>query len=208
MKRIFALVVSMAALSAVCMAQLKNATDASIKQVASANEKITTIQCPFERTQKMEFMAEAAVSKGTFNYSKPSQLSMVYENGEIFVINESSVSVGNKGKVRSLKATNKHVEDLASTLLKCLKGDVASLDGTLKNTEKGAKHIVYTIDVDYKVGRSDVVSLELRYDKNAFTLVSIRLNEEDGSYTIYELQNKVLNKEIPASTYVVAKKKK
>lgn len=190
------------------MAQLKNANDESINEIAKANEKVTTIQCAFCRTQQMEGMTNAAKSDGDFRYTKPGQLSMVYADGELFVINNDQVAVGKKGKTRNLRATNKHVEDLASTLLACMSGKVATLNGSLKKKDTTAKQIVFTIDVDYKMGRSKVNQLELKYDKSDLTLSSLKLTEEDGSYTTYELKSKTLNKEIPAETYTIKKNKK
>ncbi|MDO4462123.1 MAG: outer membrane lipoprotein carrier protein LolA [Bacteroidia bacterium] len=207
MKRILS-VVSAILCSISAMAQLQNANEPTLAEIAKANEKISTIQCPFSRTQKLEGMTKATSSDGSFYYTKPSQLAMVYTDGEVFVINNDQVSVGKDGKVRNLKASNKHVEDLASTLLACMSGKVSSLNGTLKKTDKTAKQIVYTIAVDYKMGRSKVTQLELKYDKADLTLVSLKLTEQDGSFTTYELKSKSLNKEISADIYAVKKTKK
>ncbi|MCQ2214927.1 MAG: outer membrane lipoprotein carrier protein LolA [Bacteroidales bacterium] len=190
------------------MAQLQNANDASLNEIAKANEKVTTIQCDFSRTQKMEGMTKASTSDGKFCYTKPKQLSMVYNDGETFVINNDQVAVGKTGKTRNLKATNKHVEDLATTLLACMSGKVNTLEGTLKKTDNSGKQIVYTIAVDYKMGRSKVKELELKYDKSDLTLASLKLTEDDGSFTTYELKTKTINKDIPAETYAIKKNKK
>ncbi len=207
MKRILS-VVSLIFCSLSLMAQLQNANEATLGEIAKANEKISSIQCPFTRTQQMEGMTKAASSDGNFFYTKPSQLAMVYADGELFVINNDQVAVGKEGKTRNLKATNKHVEDLASTLLACMSGKVATLNGTLKKTDKSAKQIVYTISVDYKMGRSKVTELELKYDKSDLTLSSLKFTEQDGSYTTYELKNKSLNKEIPAEKFITKKNKR
>lgn len=205
MKRILT-IAAVALCSISAMAQLKNASDASLKEIAKANEKVNTIQCDFSRTQKMEFMTTPATSNGKFCYTKSDKLSMAYTDGELFVINGETVSLGTKdGKNRNLKATNKHVEDLASTLLACLSGNVSSLEGTLKKTDNGTKQITYIIDVNYKMGRSKVKSLELKYDKSDYTLSSLKLIEEDGSYTTYELKTKTINKDIPEETYTSKK---
>lgn len=205
MKRILT-IAAVAICSISAMAQLKNASDATLNQIAKANEKVKTIQCDFSRTQKMEFMTTPATSNGKFCYTKADKLSMAYSDGELFIINGETVSLGTKdGKSRNLKASNKHVEDLASTLLACMSGNVTSLEGTLKKTDNGAKQITYMIDVNYKMGRSKVKSLELKYDKSDFTLASLKLIEEDGSYTTYELKAKSLNKDIPEETYASQK---
>ncbi|MBE6339362.1 MAG: outer membrane lipoprotein carrier protein LolA [Bacteroidales bacterium] len=205
-KIIFSAVALFATLSSI-EAQLKNANNsAELNSIKSANEKVQTIQCQFKRTQKMSYLNSDVTSQGDFYFTKADKLSMLYSDGEKMIINGDKVAIGKDGKVRNMKSKNHHVEDLSSTLLSCMAGSLTDLEGSLKSAKKGAKEYVVEIAVNFKVGRSKISNLELKYDAKDLTLNSLKMIEEDGSYTLYELQKKTLNKEINNSVYSTDKK--
>lgn len=59
-----------------------------------------------------------------------------------------------------------------------------------------------------KVGRNSITGLELTYSKKDLTLTSLKMIEKDGSFTLYQLGDKTLNKSIDAKTYEHAKARK
>lgn len=190
-------------------AQLKGADkNADVAKILQANKSVSTIQCPFSRTTKVAAIADAAKSEGNFYFESPNNLAMKYSDGEIFVVTEENVSLSVGGKARTLRAGNHHVEDLAETLVACIRGDVAAIeDGTLKSSKTQGNNIVLTISTEMKVGRNSVTTIELAYCKKDYTLVYLKLVEKDGSYTLYELKDKTLNKAIDAKTFEHAKAK-
>ncbi|MBR6252030.1 MAG: outer membrane lipoprotein carrier protein LolA [Bacteroidales bacterium] len=207
MKRILISAVALLATFSSIDAQLKNAANSNeLSTIKSANEKVQTIQCQFKRTQKMSYLNSDVTSQGDFYFTKADKLSMLYSDGEKMVINGDKVAIGKDGKVRNMKSKNHHVEDLSATLLSCMSGNVAELNGTLKSAKKEAKEYVVEIAVNFKVGRSKINGLELKYDAKDMTLNALKMVEEDGSYTLYELQKKTLNKEINNSVYSTDKK--
>lgn len=190
------------------VAQLKNASgNADLAKVREANKKVTTIQCPFTRTTKVAALKDATKSDGNFYFENPSNLAMKYADGEVFVVTADNVSLSIGGKTRTLRAGNRHVEDLAETLLSCVKGDVNSIDGTLKSAKTQGGNIVFNISTDMKVGRNSIEVIELAYAKKDMTLSTLKLVEKDGSYTLYQLNDKTLNKSIDAKTFEHAKAK-
>lgn len=205
MKKLIFTAALLLAIASEAASQLQNATDNSIAKVKSANANITTISSKFKRTTKMAFIEQPAVVDGDFYYTKPQQLSMLYSNNEVFVINADNVAVGKKDKTRNVKAKNKQVEALASTLLSCMAGDVASLNGTLTSTDKSAKYITYNVKSDFQVGKDNICEFELKYDASDMTFRSLKLIQSDGSYILYELQTKILNQSIDASVYETKK---
>ena len=207
MKKIFVTVIAILAAMTSIDAQLKNANSAELSTIKSANEKVQSIQCKFKRTQKMAYLDKDVVSEGDFFYTKSNKLSMKYSDGEKMIINGDRVAVGKDGKVRNMRAKNHHVEDLSATLLLCLSGNLNELDGTLKSVKKGAKEYDVNIDVDFKMGRNKIKGLELKYDAKDLTLNSLKMIEDDGSYTFYELQKKTLNQSIDEKNYAIEGKK-
>lgn len=193
----------------VAVAQLRNAGgNAEVAKVEQANKEVSSIQCKFSRTTKVAALKDAAKVDGDFFFQAPKNLSMKYSDGEAFVVTEDNVSMSVGGRARTLRSSNRNVEDLSATLLSCIKGQVSAIDGKLASAKTVGKNIVFKIDTDLRVGRNTVNSVELAYDKVSLTLVSLRLTEADGSYTLYELKDKSLNKQIDASVFAHAKKRR
>lgn len=190
-------------------AQLKNANgNAEIAKVREANKSVTTIQCPFSRTTKVAALSSSTKSDGKFYFSTPDNLAMKYADGEVFIVTAENVSLSVGGKARTLRSGNHHVEDLSETLLACVKGDIATIEGKLSGTKTQGANIVFNIATDLKVGRNSITGLELAYSKKDMTLTSLKMIEKDGSYTLYQLGDKTLNKSIDAKTYEHVKAKK
>lgn len=191
-------------------AQLKNADgNAAIAKIKTANEKVTTISCKFNRTIKQAMIDKATESSGDFNYTRATKLSMKYTTtDESVVINEGEVALGKKGKTRNMKSTSKHAEPLVNTLLGCVSGDLSKLDGTLESVKEAGGVTTILVDVDnFRVGQSRVTKVEIKYGSNLI-IQSIKMIESDGSYTLYELQSVATNKAISESVYAIAKSKK
>jgi outer membrane lipoprotein-sorting protein len=151
-------------------------------------------------------MNSATEKKGDFYFVKPDQLSMLYTNDEVMIINKENVTIGKKGKVRNVKSKNKQVEALAQTLLSCMSGDVTSLNGTLESAKQDAKEVTLKVNVNFTVGKSMISKLELKYDKSDMTFKSLKMIQSDGSYQLYELQGKAKNKEVKQSVFTYSKK--
>lgn len=197
------------ALGGAAMAQLRNADgNADVAKVEQANKEVSSIQCKFSRTTKVAALKDAAKAEGDFFFLSPTNLSMKYTDGEAFVVTEDNVSMSVGGRARTLRSSNRNVEDLSATLLSCIKGQVSAIDGKLTSAKTVGKNLVFKIDTDLRVGRNSVKSVELAYDKTNLTLVSLRLTEADGSYTLYELKDKTLNKAIDPSVFTHAKKRR
>ncbi len=195
--------------SAVASAQLKNANgNAEVNKVQEANAKVSSIQCQFSRTTKVAAIKDATKVDGNFYFTAPSNLSMKYDSGELFVVTDDNVSMTVGGKTRTLRSSNRHVEDLSETLLACVKGQVTAIEGTLKSAKEVGKNIVFKIDSDMKVGRNSIKNIELTYSKKDCTLNTMKLIEADGSYQLYELKTKTLDKSIDQSVFAHPNAKK
>lgn len=190
-------------------AQLKGVTSVNesiIKNLKSGNAGVKSLTSKFTETMKMSFLATATEKKGDFYFVKPDQLSMLYSNGEVMIINKENVTIGKKGKVRNVKSKNKNVEALAQTLLACMSGDVTSLNGTLESAKQDAKEVILKVKVSFSVGKSMISNLELKYDKKDMSFKSLKMIQADGSYQLYELQNKAKNQEVKTSVFTYSKK--
>ena len=190
-------------------AQLKgisSADEAIVKSLKSGNANVTSFVSKFTETQKMSFMNTSTEKAGDFYFVKPNQLSMLYTNNEVMIINNENVTIGKKGKVRNVKSKNKQVEALAQTLLACMSGDVSLLNGTLESAKQDAKEVSLKVKVNFTVGKSVITNLELKYDKKDMTFKSLKMIQADGSYQLYELQSKEKNKNVDAAVFTYNKK--
>ncbi len=188
--------------SSLASAQLKNINgNAEVTKVEEANKQISSMQCQFSRTTKIAALKDATKADGDFYFAAPSNLAMKYANGELLVVTNDNVSMTVGGKTRTLRSSNRHVEDLSATLLACVKGNISAIDGTLKSAKANGQAITFKIDANMKVGRSSINAIELSYNKKDCTLNSLKLIEPDGSYQLYELKTKTLNSTIDSATF-------
>ncbi len=200
MKKLILLFTALMVLST-ANAELKNGNATLINEVKTANSGTKTISCKFTRTQKMAMVTTAQTKDGQFNYTKPNRLSMKYVDGETVIIKDGKVTVSMGGQVHNVKATNKQVDALATTLLACMSGDLNMLDGEMTGAEKKNGLITFKIKVDFSVGKMSYSALEIQYDTKDMTLKNMNMIQADGSYTLYSLQEKTVNGKIEDSVY-------
>ena len=211
MKKNLFLLTCLALTSVLANAQLKNASgNALLSKIEDANKKVTSIQCPFSRTQKVAALNSSTKADGTFYYANPSNLSMKYTGSkESFVVTEDNVSMTTAdGKSRKLRSGNHRVEDLAETLVACVKGNVSSIEGTLKSAKTVGKTTVITIATEIVKVRSKITTVELTYDNSDYTLKTLKMIEADGSFEQYDLANKTINGNIDKSVFTHSERKK
>lgn len=211
MKKNLILLIGLAMTSVVANAQLKNASgNATLAKIEEANKKVTALQCPFTRTQKVAALNSSTKAEGTFYYASPSSLSMKYSGSkESFVVTEDNVSMTTAdGKSRKLRSGNHRVEDLAETLVACVKGNVTAIEGKLKSAKTVGKTTVVTIETDIVKVRSKITSVELTYDNSDYTLKTLKMIEADGSYEQYDLGSKTLNGSIDKAVFTHSERKK
>ncbi|MDR0725964.1 MAG: outer membrane lipoprotein carrier protein LolA [Prevotellaceae bacterium] len=186
-----------------------SSADSIVKKIKQANLQYSSITSDFVQVKHVSFMNEDVSSNGKFFYNKPDRLLMQYEQpaGDIMLINKDQlvmIAVGKYSKA-STRSSSK-ARTIRSILSSCLQGDVSLIDGVTLSSEETDDGYVVTAQLKKKT-RNNVKKVVLTYDKTDLTLSVMRMEESDGSYTVYTLFNKVLNQPIGDEVFKAPSKK-
>ncbi|MDR2027722.1 MAG: outer membrane lipoprotein carrier protein LolA [Prevotellaceae bacterium] len=179
-----------------------NAQDSSagsiIEKIRQANVNCTSITSDFTQIKHLSFMNEDVISSGKFFYRKSDRLLMQYGQpaGDLMLINKDHLVMITNGKYSKASAKiSSRARTMKNILSSCLQGDASLIDGVTLTSEETADSYVVTAKLKKKT-KSGVNKVVLNYDKSDMTLSVLRMEEADGSYTVYTLVNKVLNQPI------------
>lgn len=151
------------------------------------------IESQFVQTKTLKASGKKIVSEGTFSFTAPDQLAMLYSkpDGDYFIIDGPLVRTMTKGTEVNLDTSkNPQAGKLRATLLNCIVGKMeqvaADNDGELSVTEKGGvKTATVTARQNLPKGYSKV-SAQYRKDGVCTLLV---LEEFGGIVTEYKLKD-------------------
>ncbi|MDR1887232.1 MAG: outer membrane lipoprotein carrier protein LolA [Prevotellaceae bacterium] len=197
-----------------CSCIAANAQDDSgvsiIEKIKRANAECSSITSDFSQIKHVSFMNEDVASSGKFFYSKPDRLCMKYDEpaGDIMLINKDQLVMIAAGKYSkaSTKSSSK-ARRMKNILASCLQGDVSLIDGVTLSSEETADSYVITAKLNRREKNGVVNKVVLNYDKSDLTLSVLRMEEPDGSYTVYKLTNKRLNQPVGDEVFKAPAKK-
>lgn len=95
---------------------------------------------------------------------------------------------------------------MKNILSACLQGGMLQMGVGRITCAEGPDSYIVTADINEKVNKSNIVKVVAHYGKSDLALSVFRLEEADGSYTSYELKNKVMNQPIDEKFFIPAKK--
>ncbi|MDR1582228.1 MAG: outer membrane lipoprotein carrier protein LolA [Prevotellaceae bacterium] len=181
-----------------------------IEKIRQANLEYTSITSDFTQVRHLSFMNENISSSGKFFYSKPDRLSMKYEQpvGDLMLINNDLLVMISEGKYNKASAkSSSRARTMKNILSSCLQGVVSFIEGVTLSSKETVDSYVITAKLKKKM-KSGVDKVVLSYDKLNLTLSTLRMEEPDGSYTMYTLINKVLNQPVDDEVFQAPSKKK
>jgi outer membrane lipoprotein carrier protein len=180
-----------------------------IEKIKQANLKYSSIISDFIQIRHLSFMNKDVNSKGKFFYSKPDRLLMQYEQpvGDLLLINKDQLVMKAAGKYSKTSAkSSSKAWTMKNILSSCLQGDASSIDGVTLSSEETADSYVVMAKLKKKT-KNGVNKVVLNYDKSDLTLSVLRMDEPDGSYTVYTLVNKILNQPVGVEVFKTPSKK-
>jgi outer membrane lipoprotein carrier protein len=183
--------------------------DSIVENIKQANLKYSSITSDFVQVKHLSFMNEDVSSNGKFFYNKPDRILMQYEEpaGDIMLINKDHFVMIAAGKYsKASTKTSSKARTMRNILSACLRGDVSLIDGVTLLSEETAGSYIITAQLKRKT-RNNVKRVVLTYDKSDLTLSVLRMEEADGSYTVYTLINKVLNQAIDDKVFKAPSKR-
>ena len=164
-----------------------------LEKIKQENLKHSSINCNFKQTKHISILGENIISEGLFFYEKPDKLSMQYTNpeGDLMSIDGDKFVMITSGKRNETSAkSNAKMRGMKTILSSCLQGDVLQMEAAAITCEEDAKYYIVTADINKKTNKSNISKVTTYYNKSNLTVSILRTEEQDGSYTVYELVDK------------------
>ncbi|MDR2466554.1 MAG: outer membrane lipoprotein carrier protein LolA [Prevotellaceae bacterium] len=202
MSKLFKLLV-VALLSALCVPAdgqiLKNADSLIIEKIRQANAQYTALTSNFKQIKHLPYLKEKVVSTGKFFYAKPDRLAMKYLEpaGDMMLINGDKFFMSAAGKISKTTAkANAKMRKMKSILSACLQGDVKQMEYAAITCEEHPDRYSVAVELDDKgKGKGGTVrKVTVDYDRSDFTPSNLKIEEADGTYSLYELSSKEFNR--------------
>jgi outer membrane lipoprotein-sorting protein len=205
MKKFLVLVLSTLTFATAVSAQTFSEADkATATKIQNGNKDYNTIVSSFKQTKFISMLGEDIVSAGTLYYNKPEQLSMKYTDpaGDLMLINGEQCVMTAAGKERktTVKASAK-IRGMKNILSASLKGNLHEMEAEKITMTETPQFYIVTAMVDGKLNKSGISKVIVNYDKKNFVISSLRTEEADGSYTLYELNNPKVNAVIESGIF-------
>ena len=167
------------------------------ERLQSASDRTQTIACDFEQVKYMSVLANTNKSKGKFFYKKAQKICLEYTNpqGNLIVMNGVKFKIQTNGKATVVKMiSNPMMRQMGNMLTACMTGNL-DLFGNQSVSEYYENQSYYTVVISPTNRRvkSYLKQIVLRFDKDDMTLSSMKMNENDTDYTLYEFSDKKLN---------------
>lgn len=194
-------------LSGCMQANAQTISDADLKiieKIKQENTKYTSITSTFKQTKHISFLGEKVLSSGKFYYRKPDQLAMTYDQpaGDLMLINgDKFVMVSSGKRSETTSKANARMRGMKAILSSCLQGDIKGAGTEKIMCSESPQYYLVSAEIDKKANKSNISQIVLSFDKKDYTLSILQTIEPDGSYTIYELNQKELNKSVPDEVF-------
>jgi outer membrane lipoprotein-sorting protein len=174
------------------------------EKISGNATSIRTVQSDFRQVKHMTFMEEDIISAGKFYLSGDDHLRWEYTDPfeYVIVLNGERIMVRDGDKLTGFDASRNAV---LSGISKVLSG-IAS--GTLfRNSEfrtsyfQGATDYLLVLEPAQGPLKAFLEQVELYIGKQDLSVMSVRLSELSGDFTLITFTNKILNAEIPSSFF-------
>ena len=183
MKRIL---ISLAALVMAATTVFAQDSDAILAKIAGAHNGGLSVDKRFVEVRTK--LKKTETLKGKLTFSKPDTFDMVYDNGELFSIAGSKMSIKRGSKTNNFDLSkNKIMAGLSHTLLYSFQGvlgDLAKEQNSIINAVKEKEGYRVTLTPAKKLPRG-FSKVEVVYSLSDCSVVSILLEEIAGNSTFY-----------------------
>ena len=165
-----------------------------IEKMASAAEKIKTVECNFTQTKQSKMLSKPQMSEGKMFCQQPDKLRWEYTSPRASTLvlegTEARLLKGNEQEAR-----NKFIGEMARMIMNCVAGKNLTDNKTFQVSAKEMPtEYVATLVPQRKDMKRLYTKLVLHYDLKQETVTEIELYEKNGDRTLIELHDIQINK--------------
>ena len=164
-----------------------------IEKMASAAEKIKTVECNFTQTKQSKMLSKPQMSEGKMFCQQPDKLRWEYTSPRASTLvlegTEARLLKGNEQEAR-----NKFIGEMARMIMNCVAGKNLTDNKTFQVSAKEMPtEYVATLVPQRKDMKRLYTKLVLHYDLKQETVTEIELHEKNGDRTLSELHDISIN---------------
>ena len=164
-----------------------------IEKMASAAEKIKTVECNFTQTKQSKMLSKPQMSEGKMFCQQPGKLRWEYTSPRASTLvlegTEARLLKGNEQEAR-----NKFIGEMARMIMNCVAGKNLTDNKTFQVSAKEMPtEYVATLVPQRKDMKRLYTKLVLHYNLKQETVTEIELHEKNGDRTLIELHDISIN---------------
>ena len=164
-----------------------------IEKMASAAEKIKTVECNFTQTKQSKMLSKPQMSEGKMFCQQPDKLRWEYTSPRASTLvlegTEARLLKGNEQEAR-----NKFIGEMARMIMNCVAGKNLTDNKTFQVSAKEMPtEYVATLVPQRKDMKRLYTKLVLHYNLKQETVTEIELHEKNGDRTLIELHDISIN---------------
>ena len=164
-----------------------------IEKMASAAEKIKTVECNFTQTKQSKMLSKPQMSEGKMFCQQPDKLRWEYTSPRASTLvlegTEARLLKGNEQEAR-----NKFIGAMARMIMNCVAGKNLTDNKTFQVSAKEMPtEYVATLVPQRKDMKRLYTKLVLHYNLKQETVTEIELHEKNGDRTLIELHDISIN---------------
>ena len=164
-----------------------------IEKMASAAEKIKTVECNFTQTKQSKMLSKPQMSEGKMFCKQPDKLRWEYTSPRASTLvlegTEARLLKGNEQEAR-----NKFIGEMARMIMNCVAGKNLTDNKTFQVSAKEMPtEYVATLVPQRKDMKRLYTKLVLHYNLKQETVTEIELHEKNGDRTLIELHDISIN---------------
>lgn len=203
---LYILAVNMCFLSTFAQEQKMSDSEIAVFKTAvnAVSKKIKTLSTDFVQYKHMDFLAKDIETSGKMVFKEPSLLQWQYKKPYNYsiVFNNGKILINDEGKKSSMDVSSSKIFGKINKLI------VGSVSGNLFDDKEFSisyfkskgQNITRLIPKDAAL-KKYIKQIELTFDKEESTVVQIKLIESSDDYTRIVLKNKILNAKVDDSVF-------
>ena len=175
-----------------------------IVQINLASAKTSTITADFAQVKEMSFLEEKAASSGKFYFEKEKKLRWEYAEPFSFVIilNNDRLRIIDEGKSKDFDAgSNRMFLEISDVMTGMVNGTLLNSPEFITTWSEVAGYYLAVLIPAGTAMKDYLTQIELKLNKQDFTVEELKMFEKSGDYTQITFRNKKLNETIPAEIF-------
>ena len=175
-----------------------------IEQINQASAKTNTITADFSQVKEMSFLEEKAISSGKFYFEKEKKLRWEYTEpfSYAIILNNDRLRIIDEGESKDFEAgSNRMFLEISNIMTGMVNGTLLNSPQFTTTWSEAAGYYLAELIPNGTDLKDYLARIELKLNKQDFTVDELKMFEKSGDYTVITFRNKKLNETIPVEIF-------